>query len=57
LVTNPFELASVLNFWLENDCQRLKSVAANSKALGHPDSALIIAKELLAMCELSLEAD
>jgi 1,2-diacylglycerol 3-beta-galactosyltransferase len=57
LVTNPFELASVLNFWLENDCQRLKSVAANSKALGHPDSASIIAKELLAMCELSLEAD
>jgi len=57
LVTNPFELASVLNFWLENDCQRLKSVAANSKALGHPDSALVIAKELLAMCELSLEAD
>lgn len=57
LVTNPFELASVLNFWLENDCQRLKSVAANSKALGHPDSALIIAKELLAMCELSIEAD
>jgi len=57
LVTNPFELASVLNFWLENDCQRLKSVAANSKALGHPDSALIIAKELLAACELSQRAD
>jgi len=47
----------VLNFWLEIDCQRLKSVAANSKALGHPDSALVIAKELLAVCELSQRAD
>jgi 1,2-diacylglycerol 3-beta-galactosyltransferase len=57
LVTNPFELTSVFNFWLENDCQRLKTVAANSKALGHPDSALVIAKDLLAVCELSLEAE
>jgi len=57
LVTNPFELASVLNYWFENDYQRLKTVASNSKALGHSDSALVIAKELLAVCELSFEAD
>jgi 1,2-diacylglycerol 3-beta-galactosyltransferase len=57
LVANPFELASVLNFWLEDDCQRLKAVAANSKALGHPDSALVIAKELLAVSESLVEKE
>jgi len=56
-VTNPFELAEVLNYWLAADSQRLKMVASNSKALGHPDSALVIANELKAACELPLLTD
>jgi UDP-N-acetylglucosamine:LPS N-acetylglucosamine transferase len=57
LVTNPFELDSVLNYWLENDSQRLKMVAHNSKSLGHADSAIVIANELLAACKLYLLTD
>lgn len=56
-VTNPFELAEVLNYWLAADSQRLKMVASNSKALGHPDSALVIANELKAASELPLLTD